>query len=115
MSYHELHGSKDWKWQRRRLEILEKANWRCEYCGESDREAHVHHVHYVKGRQLWEYDDNWLLALCDRCHREKHEGEQALIPVLRMALRNVPGPRMVQEARRLMGEAMENIEYEFAE
>lgn len=59
---------KDPRWQRRRLEILEKAGFVCEYCGSSERTMHVHHKAYLKGRDPWDYSDFWLEALCEKCH-----------------------------------------------
>lgn len=59
---------KDPRWQKRRLEILSRADWRCEACEETTKQLHVHHRHYVRGRKPWEYKDNELDALCETCH-----------------------------------------------
>jgi hypothetical protein len=55
-------------WQRKRLEILELANFTCEHCGARDLMLHVHHTYYEKGHAPWEYPDLSLVALCDTCH-----------------------------------------------
>lgn len=60
-------------WQRKRLEVLQRAEFACEMCFESERTLHVHHKRYVKGRMAWEYDLGELIALCDSCHEYEHE------------------------------------------
>ena len=60
------------KWQQRRLEILDKANFSCENCGDDEKTLHVHHRRYVKGRMAWEYEDNELACLCEDCHKLDH-------------------------------------------
>lgn len=59
---------KDPRWQRRRLEILNRADFACETCESSDKTLHVHHKLYRKGAMPWEYDDHELEALCVDCH-----------------------------------------------
>lgn len=60
------------KWQRRRLERLEAAGWKCADCSDADSELHVHHERYIAGRAPWEYEDALLAVLCDRCHALRH-------------------------------------------
>lgn len=62
-------------WQKKRLEILQAANFSCEDCGKSDEELHVHHCIYVKGREPWEYNRNTLIAVCHDCHKWRQEFE----------------------------------------
>lgn len=57
-------------WQKRRLEILNRADWTCEYCGDKTTQLHVHHRFYRKGAKPWEYEDHELQCLCKRCHEE---------------------------------------------
>lgn len=66
---------KDPRWQRKRLEILDLARWRCRECGRTDRQFVVHHVFYIPGREPWDYPDYMLLALCDPCHKTRPETE----------------------------------------
>lgn len=60
------------EWQRKRLEVLQRAGFKCEGCGAADQQLHVHHKRYVKGRMVWEYDSDELDALCEGCHEEEH-------------------------------------------
>jgi hypothetical protein len=59
-------------WQRRRLHMLEAADWKCEVCMDSDTQLHVHHRQYFKGRMAWEYEDHELAVLCENCHEVEH-------------------------------------------
>jgi hypothetical protein len=69
-------------WQRRRLEMLQRAEFKCELCDDSESTLHVHHKRYVKGRQVWEYENDELQVLCESCHAEHHEMHGLLEQVL---------------------------------
>jgi hypothetical protein len=60
-------------WQKRRLEMLERANYRCSCCQDDESQLHVHHGQYFTGRKLWEYADKELQVLCGTCHEEAHK------------------------------------------
>lgn len=60
------------KWQKKRLEVLERESFRCEKCDTQDITLHVHHGHYEKGRAPWEYSTETLHCLCENCHSERH-------------------------------------------
>lgn len=64
----------DPRWQKKRLEVLNAAGWKCSRCGASDKTLHVHHPHYIAGREPWDYDD--LISLCDDCHKAEHPDKQ---------------------------------------
>lgn len=59
---------KDPRWQRKRLEILERDNWLCRKCGSTEKTLHVHHGYYEKGLMAWEYPSETLHAVCEDCH-----------------------------------------------
>jgi hypothetical protein len=63
---------KDPRWQKKRLEVLEAFNYSCLFCGEKHKTLHVHHVYYVSGRSVWEYEICELMVLCDECHASVH-------------------------------------------
>lgn len=65
-------------WQRRRLERLEAAGWKCADCSAAEQQLHVHHERYISGRMVWDYPDDLLTVLCDACHGKRH-GKTALI------------------------------------
>lgn len=60
------------KWQKKRLEIMQRDNFTCQMCGAKDKPLHVHHLVYKKGQKPWEYEDNSLITLCEECHCEEH-------------------------------------------
>lgn len=63
---------KDGRWQRKRLEIMQRDDFRCTKCGTTN-DLNVHHLRYLTGRKPWEYEDADLITLCGRCHKETHE------------------------------------------
>lgn len=56
------------KWQRKRLEILSRDNFKCRLCGDEETELHVHHKEYHNGCEPWEYENSLLVTLCKHCH-----------------------------------------------
>lgn len=68
---------KDPRWQKRRLEIMKSADFKCEYCGNAAETLHIHHLRY-RG-EPWEARDEDLECLCETHHalREANEGEIA--------------------------------------
>lgn len=63
---------RDPRWQRKRLEAMEAAEWKCQRCWDSEMTLNVHHKRYVKGRKVWEYTVPELAVLCEPCHSETH-------------------------------------------
>jgi len=63
---------KDPRWQRKRLEILERDKWRCRACGERNQIMHVHHLSYSKSYSPWDCDNSELVTLCSECHYIYH-------------------------------------------
>lgn len=60
------------KWQRKRLEIMQRDDFKCVRCGFNDRTLHVHHKDYIYGFKAWEYPEIMLETLCDICHYFEH-------------------------------------------
>lgn len=63
---------RDPRWQRTRLEIMERENFTCQECGAADKTLNVHHTYYAKGRAPWEYELESLHCLCENCHAARH-------------------------------------------
>lgn len=72
---------KDPRWQRRRLEILNRDEFTCQKCGDKENTLHVHHRWYKFGKEPWEYPDEILITLCHNCHEEEEwsKNDQRLI------------------------------------
>lgn len=63
---------KDGRWQRKRLEIMQRDDFKCTKCGTTN-DLNVHHLRYIDGRKPWEYEDADLVTLCRDCHKATHE------------------------------------------
>lgn len=61
---------RDPRWQKVRLEVLDRASWRCGICCKKDKTLHVHHGYYEKGLDPWEYETQTLWSLCEDCHKK---------------------------------------------
>ena len=66
------------KWQKRRLEIMQRDDFTCQICGDKETTLHVHHLHYVPNRDYWDYEDWELITLCEDCHKNEHDIEGIL-------------------------------------
>lgn len=67
------------KWQKRRLEIMQRDNFTCQLCGDTESMLNVHHLCYHKKRNIWEYEDWELITLCENCHKEEHSSMDYII------------------------------------
>lgn len=59
---------RDPRWQKKRLEIMQRAGFACESCGDNESTLNVHHGYYERGLEPWEYKSNTLWCLCEGCH-----------------------------------------------
>lgn len=64
---------RDPRWQKKRLEIMERDGFQCCSCGDDSSTLNVHHRYYVPGRTPWEYPAFALTTLCEWCHKWAHE------------------------------------------
>jgi hypothetical protein len=55
------------KWQKKRLEILNRDNFTCCACGDTETELHVHHLKYVG--EPYDAPNKSLQTLCKYCHQ----------------------------------------------
>ncbi|MBP6872889.1 MAG: HNH endonuclease [Bacteroidales bacterium] len=75
------------EWQSRRGQIMKRDLMRCRICG-SPVLLQVHHrqYHRVGGngefRKPWDYQDRYLITLCESCHKRGHQ--QYRIPVFNL-------------------------------
>lgn len=54
------------KWQKKRLEILQRDEWRCRLCGDAETTLHIHHLEY--SGQPWQAHNDKLITICEDCH-----------------------------------------------
>lgn len=69
----------DPRWQKKRLEIMERAGFKCMDCDDSTETLSVHHSYYEKGKEPWEYHDQALHCLCAGCHEARADAERQLL------------------------------------
>lgn len=58
---------KDPRWQKKRLEILKRDDFKCTLCGDSQSTLHVHHLKYLD--DPWDIEDEFLVTHCEHCHK----------------------------------------------
>lgn len=73
---------RDPRWQKKRLEIMQRDTFACRKCGDTKSELHVHHIHYLKGKELWEVPNESLVTLCRSCHEGIESLKQDISPLL---------------------------------
>lgn len=76
---------KDPRWQRKRLEILNRDGFKCLACGDAKSTLHVHHCYYVSKREPWEYPNESLLTFCAKRHKDVDEDKQSMAHLIAMA------------------------------
>ena len=59
---------KDPRWQKKRLEILDRDSFTCKLCGDEETTLNVHHLKYT-GQYPWDIDSDFLITYCEDCHR----------------------------------------------
>lgn len=100
---------RDPRWQKKRLEILQRDNWRCVLCGDDKHNLQVHHCVYRR-IEPWEYPDYLYQTLCESCHSHRQELTDKIVDAVRISIKNTPTERLVKSAEMLCAEAMLEIE-----
>lgn len=62
----------DPRWQKMRLQVMEREIFTCQYCGDKESTLHIHHLYYAKSRNPWDVDIRALECLCEKCHSIYH-------------------------------------------
>lgn len=62
-------------WQLRRLLIMQRDGFRCTKCKLPSTHLTVHHKKYQKGRDVWNYTDEYLTTVCNGCHIKIHAAQ----------------------------------------
>ena len=68
---------KDPRWQKLRLQIMERDGWACQICFNDEETLNVHHLYYENEREPWDYDTEALVTLCQTCHTDETESRPA--------------------------------------
>ena len=62
---------KDPRWQKKRLEILQRDSFACQKCYDDESTLNVHHKLYLPNIDPWDYPDELLITLCENCHENE--------------------------------------------
>lgn len=63
---------RDPRWQKKRLEVMQRDEFMCQICYDADSTLNVHHRYYlVPFRDPWDYPLEALVTLCESCHHEE--------------------------------------------
>lgn len=57
---------RDPRWQKKRLEIMNRDQFTCVKCGTKEHTLHIHHLKYTG--QPWQAPDKDLETVCEDCH-----------------------------------------------
>jgi hypothetical protein len=63
---------KDPRWQKKRLEIFQRDQFRCMECFSDEKSLQVHHIAY-KGKEPWDTPDKLLITYCHECHQKEED------------------------------------------
>jgi hypothetical protein len=63
---------KDPRWQKKRLEVLNRDKFVCQCCYDDSSTLHVHHLKY-NNCDPWDIESNYLITLCEDCHIVEEE------------------------------------------
>ena len=79
----------DPRWQKVRLEVFDRDDWRCRCCGNHESELHAHHSFYRQGCDPWDYPVDSIITYCHGCHEAEHgrsfAGDAGVLQLLRKA------------------------------
>jgi hypothetical protein len=64
---------KDPRWQKKRLEILQRDDFCCVACMDNEKMLVVHHLVYPVGLEPWDVKNEYLITLCEECHKSEYE------------------------------------------
>ena len=73
----------DPRWQKLRLEVMQRDEFTCIYCGDKENTLNVHHKEYKYGKKPWEYDISDLETTCASCHKGISENLKASMDILK--------------------------------
>lgn len=112
---------KDPRWQRKRLEIMERDKFACQRCQSTENTLNVHHRTYRKGAEPWDYENENFVTLCEGCHQDAEYQKNMILSCLQwnsemdealktLSLGSVNDPSIVEMAS-LLGKAVQKHDF----
>lgn len=83
------------RWQKKRLAILERSDFKCERCDDSETTLHIHHGYYQYELKPWDYPNESLHCLCEVCHDE--------ITEINTEIKTLLGKIDIESTKRILG------------
>jgi 5-methylcytosine-specific restriction endonuclease McrA len=77
---------KDPRWQKKRLEIMQRDEFMCQNCYDRESTLNVHHKYYIYNRKPWEYPNELLITLCKECHESEEESKDIINDMAKVLL-----------------------------
>jgi len=74
------------KWQKIRLEVMQRDDFTCQHCFKEDKPLNVHHMTYKKSTEPWDYHHANLITVCDDCHKLVHSTDDHISKITFMKL-----------------------------
>lgn len=96
---------RDPRWQKKRLQILERDQWTCQSCRSTTKNLQVHHLVYAK-RDPWDYADDCYQTLCEDCHEVRQELSDKAANAVKLSMRNIPTDRMEYFLQEIIGRVL---------
>jgi hypothetical protein len=78
---------KDPRWQKKRLETLNRDKFTCMLCGDKETELHINHKKYTK--EPWDAPSNDLETLCKHCHIIHHSTKEKVYEVVKIIAEDI--------------------------
>lgn len=70
---------KDPRWQKKRLDIMDRDNFSCQICGATKKTLNIHHKRYLVHKEIWDVPDSLLVTLCEDCHQQEAENLTSVV------------------------------------
>ena len=107
MSYAEK--LKDPRWQKKRLCVMKRDEFKCRDCGDGRKTLQVHHCMYEKG-ETWDTSDRFLMTLCESCHEKRGALESDAKRALGMLFAILPNATDDNSLRAFVTSLIQNAE-----
>ncbi len=62
---------------------MSRDNFYCQSCSDNENNLNVHHLSYNPNCNIWEYANEDLITLCDKCHELTTKNVKKSISIIR--------------------------------
>jgi hypothetical protein len=100
------------KWQIKRLKIMARDGFQCQFCFSKEKTLNAHHEYYKKGKSVWDYPDSALVTLCKECHSKNHHSDMSQARYISEMINNHDFPGNEENIRKMMEELIHCLAHE---